>query len=284
MEKNDCTGKGEIKRRTYSRFRDIPSELTERLNRGEIETATLTEQAAMDFAVLLGSLTGWQGDVASLAQEAAQQNFSGHGLVKRMALAGQMLGRCGAFADREALRQLMVHPADTVRGFACYTIAAHPELEFGEKFDWMKPLAADPHFGVREWAWLALRPTVVAAHLDAIVLLRRWVNEPDANLRRFAIEITRPRGVWAKHIQALQAEPWHGLPLLDSCARDESRYVQNSVANWLNDAARSQPEWVKEVCRDWLGIYPDNNACCYITKRAQRNLSMTVVLPKKVRW
>lgn len=44
MEKTDCTGKGEIKRRAYSRFRDIPTELVVRLNHGEIETTTLTEQ------------------------------------------------------------------------------------------------------------------------------------------------------------------------------------------------------------------------------------------------
>lgn len=115
-----------------------------------------------------------------------------------------MVGRHGAFVDREALQQLIVNTADTVR--------------------------------------------------------------------RFAVEITRPRGVWAKHIGPLQAEPWHGLPLLEPCCCDESRYVQDSVANWLNDAAKSRPEWVREMCRKWLRDCPDDSACCYIVKRAQRNL------------
>jgi 3-methyladenine DNA glycosylase AlkC len=253
-------------------LRDIPPDLITRLNHAEMETATLTEQTAMDFAVLLGTLAGWSGNAAGLAQEAMNQDFSGHGLVQRMALAGSMVGRYGAFGDRGALQQLIDHPADTMRGFACFAIALHPELSFADKFTEIRALAADRHFGVREWAWLALRPVVVAAPFEAIVQLQGWVSEPDANLRRFAVEITRPRGVWAKHIAPLQAEPWHGLPLLEPCCRDESRYVQDSVANWLNDAARSRPEWVREVCRNWFLNDPGNGACCYIVKRAQRNL------------
>ena len=260
------------KRKGYVRLRDIPADLIALLNRGELETATLTEQTAMDFAALLGTLEGWSGNAAGLAQEAARQGFSGHGLVKRMELAGRMIGGHGAFDDREALRQLIAHPADTVRGFACFAIALHPELDFVDKFRVMRTLAADRHFGVREWAWLALRPVVVNAPFEAIALLRGWISEPDANLRRFAVEITRPRGVWAKHIAQLRAEPWHGLPLLEACCRDDSRYVQDSVANWLNDAARSQPGWVRDVCRDWSRSYPENSACCYIVMRAQRNL------------
>lgn len=272
MDETCLAGRSEPERKGYIRLRDIPADLIGLLNRGEIETATLTEQAAMDFAVLLGRLEDWPGDAAGLAREAARQNFTGHGLVKRMTLAGELLGGHGAFCSTQALRQLMVHSADTVRGFACFTIAAHPELGLAEKFAWMRPLAADCHFGVREWAWLALRPAVVAAPFAAIALLRGWTVEPDANLRRFAVEILRPRGVWAKHIPLLQAEPRHGLVLLEPCCRDESRYVQDSVANWLNDAAKSQPDWVRGVCRDWLRNYPDDKASRYIARRAQRNL------------
>jgi len=275
MEKIDYSRQFAPGRKGYVRFRDIPPELVALLNRGKIETATLTEQAAMDFSVVLPeTLRDWSGDVAGLAREAACRDFSGHGLVKRMELAGRVLGENGAFGSTQALRQLTAHPADTVRGFACFAIALHPELGFSEKFMAMRPLAADRHFGVREWAWLALRPVVAAAPLDAIALLNGWASEPDANLRRFAVEITRPRGVWAKHIPLLQAEPWHGLPLLEPCRRDEARYVQDSVANWLNDAARSHPEWVGALCRGWFLDHPDDQACRYISRRAQRNLNL----------
>lgn len=272
MDEIECGSRSAPKRKGFIRLRDIPAELLVRLNAGEIETATLTEQAAMDFTALLGTLGGWSGDAAGLASEAARQGFSGQGLVRRMELAGELLGRHGAFARTQALEQLMGHPADTVRGFACQVIALHPELELAEKFEWIRPLAADRHFGVREWAWLALRPAVAAAPFEAIALLRGWVFEPEANLRRFAVEITRPRGVWAKRILPLVEEPWHGLPLLEPCRRDPSRYVRDSVANWLNDAARSRPGWVREICGAWLRSAPDDGAVRYVARRAQRSM------------
>lgn len=263
------------KRKGYVRLGDIPPGLVQQLNSGELETATLTEQTAMDFATLLGNLAGWSGDAAALAEEVAGSGLAAHGLVRRMALAGQMLGRHGAYKDERALQQLMQHPSDTVRGFACYAIAQHPSLLFAEKFTWIRPLAADPHFGVREWAWLALRPLVVAAPFEALALLPSWVLESDANLRRFAVEITRPRGVWARRIAQLINEPWHGLPLLAACCCDDSRYVQDSVANWLNDAARNRPDWVMQVCAEWRKAHADNPACAYIIRRGQRRIKLT---------
>jgi 3-methyladenine DNA glycosylase AlkC len=43
------------------------------------------------------------------------------------------------------------------------------------------------------------------------------------------------------------------------------------VANWLNDAAKTQPDWVREVCARWSrGRVP--LATAYIVRRAQRSL------------
>ncbi len=103
----------------------------------------------------------------------------------------------------------------------------------------MRRFAADPHFGVREIAWMAVRDAVIGSLDESLALLQPWVSDADPNIRRFASELTRPRGVWCAQIEALKAEPWRALPLIEPLRADSSRYVQNSVANWLNDASKT---------------------------------------------
>jgi 3-methyladenine DNA glycosylase AlkC len=136
----------------------------------------------------------------------------------------------------------------------------------------VRRFAADPHFGVREMAWMAVRDAVIASMDEALALLQPWVFDADPNIRRFASELTRPRGVWCAQIEALKAEPWRALPLIEPLRADGSRYVQNSVANWLNDASKTQGEWVEKLCKRWV-VESETDATRYIAKRALRTLS-----------
>ena len=104
---------------------------------------------------------------------------------------------------------------------------------------------------VRECAWDSVRPYVAADLGRGIRLLEPWVRDPDPNIRRCAVEGTRPRGVWTPHIEALKEDPEPGLAILEPVRSDPSRYVQRSVGNWLNDASKSRPDWVRQVCSRW---------------------------------
>jgi len=146
-------------------------------------------------------------------------------------------------------------------------------LALPDKLASTRRFAADPHFGVREIAWMAVRDEIAGAVDEAVALLEPWARHADANLRRFASEATRPRGVWCAQIEALKAEPWRALPLLEPLKADASRYVQNSVANWLNDASKTQPEWVDEICERWSRESRANETA-YIVRRARRSLTL----------
>ena len=240
----------------------IPARLA-LLNGGSVASATLTEGLAVDFAQLLAAAVPDLGAVR-LERMRAQ---AAAGITKRMVLAAQLL--LEADAD---LAVLQAHPSDTVRGWTCFVIAAQAGWTLAQQLAAIRPLADDGHFDVREWAWLALHPHL-AEHLpDAIALLAPWTADPSERVRRFACEALRPRGVWCAHIAQLKEQPQLALPLLQPLRADPAVYVQDSVANWLNDAAKRQPDWVRSLCAQWLLESP-NAATQRICKRAQRSLA-----------
>ena len=128
---------------------------------------------------------------------------------------------------------------------------ADKELSLVDRLEAARPFAADRSVAVRECAWDSFRPYIAADLIKGIGLLKSWVRDPDPNIRRCAVEATRPRGVWTAHIEELKQEPEPGLPLLEPLRSDPSDYVRRSVANWLNDASKSRPDWVRAVCARW---------------------------------
>ncbi|WP_298775703.1 hypothetical protein [uncultured Shewanella sp.] len=61
----------------------------------------------------------------------------------------------------ETLVFLSQHYADWVRGWGTYFVAQKRDVSLSERIRQMQVFADDPHFGVREWAWLSIRSYVV---------------------------------------------------------------------------------------------------------------------------
>lgn len=246
---------------TGKRITGIPAVRLAQLNSGIAACTTLTECLAVDFAPLMQAVFP-TADVSTLTQNA------GLGISKRMALAAQVLTNQFGGAIIDTLRTL---PSDTLRGWACFAIG-QANGPLCEKLTAIRPLADDPHFGVREWAWLALRPHLAADLPASIAQLTDWTADSSPRVRRFASESLRPRGVWCAHIDTLKHAPEMALPILEPLRADPAPYVQDSVANWLNDAAKSQPDWVRSLCARWTR---DSNCpeTARICKRAQRSIS-----------
>lgn len=238
--------------------RPIAPEHITALNAGRAETRHLADALAVDFTILM----------KHIAPQAPPFKAEG-GFVGRMAQAGQFLKTQVGFRMAD-FKTLSTHPSDTVRGWACYGGLLF-DAPLHERVLYIQPFADDLHFGVREWAWIALRPFLMKDLDQSMDLLRPWTVSPSERLRRFACEALRPRGVWCAHIPALKKEPWRARALLDPLSNDSARYVQLSVGNWLNDASKDHPEWVQGVCAEWAEKHqnPHTDRIC---KRALRTI------------
>ncbi|MBX3198912.1 MAG: DNA alkylation repair protein [Labilithrix sp.] len=253
-----------VARKGATRAADIPRDVLDALSRGEMQSATLAECLALDQARLLRTaFPGLSRQAYKAAEEACRL-----GILKRMRHIGALLldelGTAG-------IERCAAHASDTVRGWACFMIDARLELGLSARLTAIQPMADDAHFGVREWAWMAARPHLARELDEAVGLLVAWTASPSERERRFSSEVLRPRGVWCAHIALLKEKPETALPILSKLRADRSAYVQDSVANWLNDAAKDNPEWVQDLCRQWQRGEP-SAATRRLCHRALRNL------------
>jgi 3-methyladenine DNA glycosylase AlkC len=251
----------------------IPPEVLEALNEGLVATVNLNEFLALDLPRLTRKVArdiGLPPDDERIADTIAM--LGAFRPVKRHEhVARALYDLAEPRRDRDVIAHaLATHPSDVARSWATQWIA-FSGLALHAKLQAVRRFAADPHFGVREMAWMAVRDEVIGAVDEAVELLAPWVRDPNENFRRFASELTRPRGVWCAQIEALKLQPSRALPLLEPLKADPSRYVQNSVANWLNDAAKTQPGWVCDVCARW-SAQSRAASTSYIVRRALRSL------------
>lgn len=249
-------------RKGARRMADVSPALLRKLESGQIEAMSLAEILKIDTRALCRSVLP---SVPARAWEAIDPAL---GITQRL-LAGARIA-VEHLGPKAAFDALAGHTSDTARGLACYALGVR-EWPLDKKLRAIVPLADDRNSGVREWAWIALRPAVAAELERAIELLEPWTRERSANLRRYASEITRPRGVWCAHLTALRTDPAPGLRILEPLRADTTKYVQDSVANWLNDAGKDAPAFVRSVTARWAKE-SSGEATARIIRRAMRNL------------
>jgi len=267
---------------------DIPEETLILLAEGEIESANLMEWLATDMSALALKLASEASSHAMCkALEQASLEMSDASITKRLHIAGRALASVTSSFDDATFKLLAMHRSDLVRQWACYAVNCDSYTHLSpfptaleERLHRTLPFAADSNMTVREAAWMAFRPAVQRNLMHSLNLLEPLSRDSDANIRRFTIEVTRPRSVWGAHIQQLKLEPSVAMHLLNNVKEDASRYVQLAVGNWLNDASKSRPDWVLATCSLWsLGGHPHTER---IIKRGLRTIERLDKKPKKL--
>ena len=259
-----------LNRKGARKIADIPPVVLELLNLGKIETVNLTEWLATDQLALLTMVlndidrSDWfePFEIAVSSQKKITANSN-------VKLIGQRFAQW--IEDDQIRHTLSTHTSDIVRAWACWAIMTN-EDELVSLSQKAKPFAADPNSGLREVVIFATKDKLAAQLERSVAILSDWTADEDENVRRYVVEVLRPIGVWTKKIPQLQENPALGLPLIEPLKSDPSRYVQNAVANWLNDASKSQPEWVRQLCEEWTSA-SDSKSTQYIVKRACRTIN-----------
>ncbi|QLI79104.1 DNA alkylation repair protein [Bacillus pumilus] len=264
-----------INRKGARKGTDIPHDVLSLLNQGEIESVNLTEWLAVNHMTLIQHVlpsAGLDHRLGEVSSEIAKQKAESG--MKAIRLIGQLLD--GVLREENEEKQAKVlqvfahHVSDSVRCWAAY-MNKQSLSTLEEKLAYIQPFAADYHFGVREIAWMSVRESLSLQLDQSIEHLTEWAKSEDENIRRFSVESIRPRGVWTKHIELLKQEPERALPILNLLKSDPSTYVQDSVGNWLNDASKTQPNWVTNLCDQWSKD-SDTKATSRIVKKAKRTI------------
>ncbi|MFT4073256.1 MAG: DNA alkylation repair protein [Dysgonamonadaceae bacterium] len=264
----------EIKRKGYRSTKDIPKDILQQLNSGQIETANLVEWLSVDQKLLLENLlkqnkrTEYLKSIIAKIDQLKKQTVNTINETIGIGLFEQATQN----NDKDFLVIMSTHNADLVRCWATHTIGKNENLTISETLKQIQLFSADKHFGVREICWMAVRPKIAKNLEESIKILSKWTTNGDENIRRFTTEATRPRGVWCEHIEELKQNPELALSILEQLKSDKAKYVQDSVGNWLNDASKTQPGFVTELCKRWE-TESDTKETKYITKKALRTLN-----------
>jgi len=257
-------------RKPARRIVDIPEPVRSALSAGLVATMNLTEWLASDRQRLHGIICNQIGLNSDDAGFVWTQELLDQSALKQSFAIGRWFAEQIKIGD-DAWRFLSTHESDIVREWAAIVIGIAEDISFARKLAWMKTFADDENSGLREIAWLALRADVIRDPISAFKCLVPWTGSRNERLRRYASEITRPCGVWCAHIPQLKDQPELGMPILEPLLADDSKYVKNSVGNWLNDASKSNPEWVRATTHRWTATSTSPHTQ-YIVKRALRTI------------
>lgn len=97
----------------------------------------------------------------------------------------------------------------------------------------------------------AIRPYIEKYPDQAMNKMLDWSKNSNKHVRRLSSEGGRPRLPWATKLQMFIDDPSPLLPILENLRDDNSKYVQKSVANCLNDILKDNPEAAKMIIEKW---------------------------------
>lgn len=116
----------------------------------------------------------------------------------------------------------------------------------------------------------AIRPFLNAFPKETLRALKEWSKDSHYHVRRLCSEGTRPKLPWSQRITIPITAP---IPILDNLFYDKTRFVTRSVANYINDISKIDPDLAIETLERWRASgKQDPKEMEYIVRHALRTL------------
>lgn len=146
-----------------------------------------------------------------------------------------------------------------------------------DETDWTLSMEALEKYTVYSSAEFAVRPFIIHHEARMMAQMYAWSNHENEHVRRLASEGCRPQLPWGQSLPKYKKDPTPILPILEQLKADPSLYVRRSVANNLNDIAKTHPALVTEIAQKWYGENEETNwlikhGCRTLLKKGNRHV------------
>jgi len=148
-----------------------------------------------------------------------------------------------------------------------------PIAKFVEKYgldDFNVSMKAIEEITKRNTGEYTIRPFIEKYPKRTMKKMLRWSKNKNKHVRRLASEGCRPKLPWASKLQLFVDDPNPILPILENLKDDNSKYVQKSVANNLNDILKDNYPIAINMIKKWANDNPTLERK-WIIKHALRN-------------
>jgi len=116
---------------------------------------------------------------------------------------------------------------------------------FQESMDFIKEITK------RNTGEYCIRPFLETYPEKTLEEMENWSLDPNVHVRRLSSEGLRARLPWAKKLDQVIENPKPIIVILENLKDDDSKFVQKSVANNLNDILKDNYEFGMEVLEKW---------------------------------
>jgi len=154
-------------------------------------------------------------------------------------------------------------------GFRLENIIFQDFVELYGLEHWDISMDALEYFTINCSSEFAIRQFILKDEEKAMKQMISWAKSQNDEVRRLASEGCRSRLPWAIALPCFKKNPSKVLEVLELLKDDESKYVQKSVANNINDMSKDNPDIVIKLVKSWIGFSKSRD---WILKHGSRTL------------